>query len=738
MPLSYAYNPKDYEDKIYAAWQAAKVGSPEQQVYKQQAKLGLLTNNLALDDQRPSYTILMPPPNLTGELHAGHAYEHYIMDTLIRIHRQKGQPSLWFPGVDHAGIQMEGVISKLLQAEGKDPNQMKKHHRQEFLDFAWKKAVEWRNNQRKQSAVLGDTPDYDRQLFTLDERAVKMVNYAFQKYWQDGLIYKSSYLINWSVGLQTALSDVQQDVEWVEQTDPLVTFEYKLEVEKIEAEPEVKNYVTEKLSSIAVSTVRAETIWGDVAVAIHPAILHKKLEGNWRDRVYNLIQTQQLNLWYALPELGKFGVKLVVSEKVDPDFGTGALKITPGHDSVDFDLYNHFVSQGWLSSGFSQAIGRDGKLTDITGPAFQGLTVAQGRLKAIHHLISSGLVPVKAEFVAQADWILAEAKAKLGLANFTPTNYTTQADYWLGLKDLQQLLGDTAKQLQIDWDYHHNVLYCERSKTPVEPLISEEFFLAYRRPTSREGKSLQQLGLEGIKEVQFYPASMQERAKTFIENIHDWCISRDLVWGHSIPVWYNLETNPHRQFYSFQEVQANPEIATKFRVQAGRPVEPGTWVQEEKILDTWFSSCLWPLTTLGFYESEVENDPKADFRTYFPTQVLTSATDIFYAWIVRMVILSKYFTGQIPFQKYFCHATILDEKGRKMSKSLKNGLDPVDQIRKYSSDNLRLAILGGTVPGRNMRLGGHLADKICERYRNFGNKIWNVARFLESRCQQLK
>lgn len=281
---------------------------------------------------------------------------------------------------------------------------------------------------------------------------------------------------------------------------------------------------------------------------------------------------------------------------------------------------------------------------------------------------------------------------------------------------------------------------CERSKTVVEPLISEEFFLSYFEPTSREGKTLQELALEGISETKYFSENFRDMGENFVENIHDWVISRDLVWGHSMPVWYNLDTNLEKNFFSASEIGGNED---KFRVQPVKPKD-GNWVQETKILDTWFSSCLWPLSTLNYLEAikdvEWEDIPKKvdegtghDFFKYYSTDEMITAREIFYAWVTRMTMLGKYFTGRIPFKKVVITPTIQDEKGRKMSKSLKNGLEPLEAIEKYSSDSLRLALLGGMIPNRNMKMGGKLADALLEKQRNFGNKLWNVARFLESK-----
>jgi valyl-tRNA synthetase len=676
MPLKSVYNPKNYENRIYESWQKKGVGSPE----KQQEIQGIQTR---------TYTNLMPPPNLTGTLHAGHAFGHYVMDTLTRIHRQKGESSLWLPGVDHAGIQLEGVIDKAIKAgefgrelEGLEsptdrsewPKFLKSHYTEKWLELAWKKANEWRGNQAMQSAILGDTPDYSRNLFTLDDASRDMVFTAFKKYYEDGLIYKKSYLINWSVGLQTALSDVPEDIGHEKRKDPFVTFEYKL----FEKNDNRYNSIND---GMFVSTVRPETIFADEAVAIHP----EKIDPKYAD----LVIKKEL---FALIPLTQKYIPIVLAEEVERDFGTGALKITPAHDLTDYTIFHKY-----LGGEFEQAVGRDGKLTEICGE-FAGFTVEEGRKKVIQKLIETGYVPEKKEF---------EPNPKLD---------KQIADY-LGL-DEQETTG--WSKFEIDWNYEHNVTICERSKTVVEPLISEEFFLSYTNKDPK-GKSLQEYGLEGVKKTTYYPNEFKQMGVNYIENIKDWCISRDLVWGHKIPVWYNFSVNPERKFDAIEGIIISQE----------KPTTEGDWVQEEKILDTWFSSCLWPLSTLGYPDG-------ADYKKYYPTQDMVTAREIFYAWIVRMTMLGVYFTSEIPFENVIITPTIQDEQGKKMSKSLKNGLDPVDGIEKYSSDSLRMAMLGGMIPNRNMRLGGALADRLMERYRNFGNKIWNVGRFLEMKLVETK
>ncbi len=1217
MPLSPNYNPKDNENTIYQQWMDAKIGEVDYQNspregWQTQSDGGLSVNNEGILRDAPNdsglkksktHSILMPPPNLTGDLHAGHSFQHYLMDTLSRLARQRGEQNLWFPGVDHAGLQLEGVIDKLIKKGEFDdviikslsklynssdnvifdetntlilpphyrnsnfrmekykgaldsinrkyefvnierenlPKFLKTNFKDIWLECAWSKVNEWRDNQKNQASVLGDTPDYSRSLFTLDEQNIEMVNYAFLRYWQDGLIYKASYLVNWSVGLQTALSDVAGEIEYEKRIDPFVIFEYRLfEQNKIENTPTnavILSKAKDPLAiqgkyqplnkSILVGTVRPETIFGDYAVAVHPDIF---------DRDYSQFKDllDQKKLFVQLPLTDRF-VPVILADEVDPNFGSGALKITPANDIVDYNIFNKYIG-----GEFEGAIGRDGKLTELCSE-YSGLKVEEGRRATIKNLVEQGFVPKKVNLNIENEGILRDAQNDNNSKRKEPKDY-------FGINFSENI---NPEDYQVNWNYEHNVTICERTKTVVEPLISEEFFISYHNefswtPISKDdnvsivnrGKktNLQKLGIEAVKKTNFHSEDYKERGVNFLEGIKDWCISRDLIWGHKMPVWYNLDTNSERKFWSCDEIMLNSpyqgaggylsskknieeyndkasssfanfgynlkplkkldfpfgkelitrakemsknmteseklmwinvlssnktsykwikqhivgnyildffcfelglcveidgeshienkeydvertsfletlgikvkrysnievktniegvyqdlmnyikngtlhyiqkkdlkngiqnsnctpqppdrgsstrtvNLNTHFAISPTKPTIPGNWVQEEKILDTWFSSCLWPLSTLKYkefienknekanvilvhggevwdsretYRSKIENGelnlywynskknpnktfksnlenfcidnkisfikpqlpnktnadytkwkwvfeqslpfitsetilvghslgsmfltkylsenklefksaflvsgglwkatetnipdfdcnwgisedlellqnygnkinivhstddevvdyqrslnlkeklPNAnyieldgfghfnctcnelqdlivsnfsstnnitDFENFYPTQEMTTGKDIFYQWIVRMTMLSYYFTAEIPYTDLVITPTILDDKGKKMSKSLGNGMDPVAQIDKYSSDSMRMAMLGGMIPDRNIKMGGRLADELCEKYRNFGNKMWNIARFFEYQEEKSK
>jgi valyl-tRNA synthetase/predicted alpha/beta hydrolase family esterase/ribosomal protein S18 acetylase RimI-like enzyme len=503
-----------------------------------------------------------------------------------------------------------------------------------WLDLAWGKVNSWRDSQKIQQKLLGDTPDYNRQLFTLDPAANKMVNFAFKKYWEDGLLYKSSYLINWSVGLQTALSDVSGEIEYQKRIDPFVSFEYqfkRLEIKSKNLQAKFTNLIDNFLKKpdlwlrLKLSTVRPETKFTDLAVAMHPdkfvdyinleifenqkINFDQKLAQEFLEKIF----LEEIELFYHIPALDTFEVKLVFSEKVDSNFGTGIVKITPGHDLFDYQLYKELVENDKLPANAIQTcIDRSGKLKKEFCHEFTGLTVEQGRLAVIKKLAETGFIPVKKEFKNFKSQILKHISTNLQNQSFNVKNFS----YEEGQKKLQEILGEEGQKLEIDWNYEHNVSICERTKTVIEPLISEEFFLSYKTKVNSTNKNLQEYGLEGIQEIEFFSSDYKQRATNFVENINDWCISRNLIWGHKIPVWYNLDLNPEKKFYNFKQFTSNQKIQKTdkngnlvsffvqdcFWVDSEKPQKSGNWVQEEKILDTWFNSCLWPLSTLNYLE----------------------------------------------------------------------------------------------------------------------------------------
>ena len=910
------YDPKEWEDKIKSSWSKSKFSSPDFEIIS-------LKSQSVNDFENQTYTIIVPPPNLTGDLHSGHAFEHFMMDSISRMARQRQFKTLYFPGVDHAGIQLEGVINKLINSghfddqiptlivdkllagkitNGEKANFIKQTDPDLWLRFAWEKVGIWRNNQLVQAKTLGDSPDFNRLLFTLDPKSVNMVNHAFQSLYKNGLIYKGSYIINWSTALQTALSDVPEDISHIEILDPFILYQYRLESVEILDDNEtlfdLKSQIHTALNEITIGTVRVETAPASMQIMSHPDSLKSKILETCgispaiADQIIEGILSGEIVINYQIPVLDIFGVKLYLDDSLDPNFGTGMMKITPAHDPADYALAaKHGIRN------FPTVIGRDGNLTENVNGKYSKMPVKEARIRIIVDLIKHGFVKRKGENV-EFNTVEFDLEEILKL------------DYNLQLKKL----GTIYPNYQVDWAYSHSVVICERSKTQVEPMISEEFFLDYKKefnhkpnlgwkfskldfskikietedltlqtislgisdfildnftkndsislitpdysnlleiqtwiigqnthmagqdpkfvlsiidkktdkyigycgwriennqnkltiwiadqyrgqgfgaksietlldwvwenfdtneiywevkdfnissinlveklgfkkisihPYShpihnsdqfadgnyyvyvikRPVQTLQNLTLGGINQVNFLPNEYKQRGLEYFQNIKNWCISRSLIWGIKIPIWYNLDTNPAKVFYEFQE---SGKYLNQFQISQNCPDTPGTWVQEEKVLDTWFSSTLWPLSTLDFAEFDLNNNFNCDFANFYPTQTMTSAWEIFYAWILRMIMMGKYFTNTIPFENYCCHAWVLDENGRKMSKSLGNVFDPVDQINKFSVDSTRLGLLSGAVPGKNIRFQGKLADNLCVKYRNFGNKLWNITRF---------
>jgi valyl-tRNA synthetase len=544
------------------------------------------------------YSLLMPPPNLTGELHLGHALQHSIMDAVARYKRLQEFEVLLLPGVDHAGIQFEGTLDKKLSKEGETKKSL---GREKWLSEAWKFKDEIYKSFHQTWTMFGISADWSREVFTLDEGPRKAVFEQFKTFWDKGLIYKGPYIVQWCPKCNTAIEDVE--MEYLEKKEKLYYVRYKVEDSDNEY--------------IEVATTRPETIFADTAIATYPN--HKIFK--------NLVGKKVIN-----PLTGKL-IPVIEDRRVEKDFGTGALKITPAHDILDYEIGrdNHLV--------VLQAVDKNGRLTEICGE-FSGLRVAEAKEKVVEKLKKIGAL-VKEE------------------------------------------------------DYLHSVAVCERCKSIVEPLISEEWFI-----------KMQNIAKEAVSiinkdQINFLPKTYKKIVLDWIENLHDWCISRSLWWGHRIPVWY-LDG---KQMVSLES--------------------PGKgWVQDEQVLDTWFSSGLWPMSTLGW--------PDEGFKTNkaFPWSFEISAPEIKYLWIARMIMLSVYFTGKVPFETMFFHGMLRDLEGRKFSKSLGNGIDPKYLVDKWGVDATRMALYTYSIPGRDGRVNKAILDERGKNFRNFGTKLRNIARFI--------
>jgi len=593
----------DFEKQIYTMWNGLGIFDADEKSGK-----------------RP-YSLLIPPPNLTGELHLGHAMQHSIMDAISRHRRLSGFDVLLLPGVDHAGIQFEASFDKQLARENFSKQKL---GRDEWLKRAWKFKEEIYNSVSSTWRMMGLSADWRREVFTLDDKPRTAVFTFFKKLWDDGLIYKGPYIVQWCPKDNTAIEDVEMEYE--ERKEKLYYVKYQVSSIKYQ------EYIT-------VATTRPETIFADTAVAIYPK--HPKYKTFVDVKVINPLNAK------AIP--------VIEDERVEKDFGTGALKVTPGHDHLDYEIGKDHQLE------ILQAIDKNGKLTDITGE-FQDLKVTEAREKVVEKLEKIGALEKVEEYV-------------------------------------------------------HSVAVCERCKTVVEPLISEEWFVKV--------DGLAKGAIEVIKDdqIKFLPKNYNKILVEWLENIHDWCISRSLWWGHRIPVWYRENGKWKMENGKFDE--------DAVRVSLESP-GPG-WVQEEKVLDTWFSSGLWPLSTLGWPVKKMENGKwkmENSLDKYFPWDFEISAPEIKYLWIARMIMISVYLTDEVPFKTMFFHGMLRDLRGRKFSKSLGNGIEPTYLINNWGVDATRMALYTYAIPGRDGRVSKQILDERGKNFRNFGTKLRNIARFI--------
>lgn len=574
------YDPQSTEAKWYSYWLDGKFFEAKGE-----------------EDKKP-YTIVIPPPNVTGKLHLGHAWDTTLQDILIRTKRMQGFDALWLPGMDHAGIATQAKVEGKLREEGVSRYDL---GREKFLEKSWEWKSEYADFIRNQWSKLGLSLDYSRERFTLDEGLSKAVREVFVKLYEKGLIYRGEYIINWDPQTKTALSDIE--VIYKDVQGGFYHMKYPL---------------VDGSGHIEVATTRPETMLGDTAVAVHPE----------DDRYKHLIGKK-----VKLPIVGR-EIEIVADDYVDMEFGSGAVKITPAHDPNDFEIGNRHNLERVL------VMDESGKMNENAGK-YQGLDRFDCRKQIV--------------------------------------------------KDLQ----DEGILFKIE-EHMHSVGHSERSGAVVEPYLSTQWFVKMG-PLAEEAIKLQQKE----DKVNFVPERFEKTYLHWIENIRDWCISRQLWWGHRIPAWYHNETG---------EIHVGHE----------QPVDIENWTQDEDVLDTWFSSALWPFSTMGW-----PDENSADFKRYYSTDVLVTGYDIIYFWVARMIFQGLEFTGERPFKDVLIHGLVRDSEGRKMSKSLGNGVDPMDVIDKYGADALRFFLSTGSSPGNDLRF---YWEKVESTW-NFGNKIWNASRF---------
>ena len=582
------YNPKDFESRIYADWMEKGEFTPDREKDKAEGK-------------KP-FTIVMPPPNVTGNLHMGHAMNNTLQDILIRFKRMRGYSALWIPGTDHASISTEVKVVEKLRKEGKSKDSL---GREKFLEAAWAWTEEYGGNIKNQLKKLGVSCDWSRERFTLDEGLSAAVEEMFIRLYKKGLVYQGDRIINWCPHDKTALSDAE--VEHEEQEGKMWTFRYPIDGED---------------DAIMISTTRPETIPGDLAVAVNPE------DERYKDYVGK----------YAVIPVIERKIPIIADSYVESEFGTGAVKITPSHDPNDFEVgARHDLGQLLIMD-------EEARLNENAGK-YCGLSREEAR-KAI-------------------------------VKDFDEGGYLVKID-----------------------DHHNAVGHCERCKTVIEPMLSKQWFVSM--------EELAKPALEAYKkgELHFVPERFGKIYTHWLENIRDWCISRQLWWGHRLPVYYCDDCG---------EVMVSKEAVHTCTACGSQNIR-----QDEDSLDTWFSSALWPFSTMGWPDST----PDLDF--YYPTDVLITGYDIIFFWVIRMVFSAIEITGELPFTDVYLTGLIRDEQGRKMSKSLGNGIDPLDVIDQYGADALRFTLITGSTPGNDMRF----SYKRVESNRNFCNKLWNASRFV--------
>lgn len=577
--LPSSWNPADVEAELYQRWVEA----------------GYFTADANSD--KPPFSIVIPPPNVTGSLHIGHAYEHTLMDLLIRRRRMQGYETLWLPGMDHASIAVQALVEKQLRDEGIDHRDL---GREAFVERVWQWKEKHGGAILSQMRRMGDSVDWTRERFTMDEGLSRAVQTIFKKLYDDGLIYRAERLVNWSPQMQTTLSDIE--VEYKEIEGELVSMRYG-----------------DGENSIVVATTRVETMLGDTAVAVHPD----------DDRYKHLVGTE-----VELPLTGR-KIPIIADEHVDPEFGTGAVKVTPAHDPNDFEIgKRHGLPMLTIMDEAGRIAG--------TGTQFDGMDRFEARKAVREALRAEGR-------------IVAEKRP-----------------------------------------YLHSVGHSSRSKEPIEPRLSMQWFVKVGPLAKAAGDAVR----DG--RVQIHPPEMAKRYFDWVDNMHDWCISRQLWWGHRIPVWHG----------------PNGEM-----VCVGPDEEPPTgegWYQDEDVLDTWFSSGLWPFSTMGW------PDDTADLRKFYPTSVLVTGYDILFFWVARMMMFGLYaMDGVEPFKVIALHGMVRDAHGKKMSKSAGNTVDPLVWMDEYGTDALRFTLARGANPGTDVPIG----EEWVAGSRSFCTKLFNATKF---------
>lgn len=586
--LSKSYNPSEHESSIYAMWEKHDAFSP------------------AGDKTKEPFSIIMPPPNANGSLHAGHAM-YVIDDIATRFNRMQGRPTLWLPGVDHAGIETQVVFERELAKDNKTRFDLGK---EEFYKQALQFTIDNKSTVLEQMRSLGFSADWQKLKFTLDDDIINIVYETFAKLHHDGLVYRGDRIVNWCPHCHSGFADIE--IRYRTQLDPLYYIKY---------------------GPFVLATVRPETKFGDTAIAVHP-----------KDERYTKYVGKEIEVEGLL---GKFKLKVIADDFVDPEFGTGVVKVTPAHDPNDWEMgLRHQLD-------VKQVIGTDGKLTSVAGK-YAGMGVADAREQVAQDLEKAGLID------------------------------------------------------HIDMNYEHSIGFHDRCGTQIEPLVIEQWWLKVEK--------LKKLAIDAIQkdEVVFYPARFKSQALNWLEGLRDWNISRQNWFGIAMPIYYNATGDNSLPEYIIGYSDAEAELV----------YGKNGFEKETDTFDTWFSSSQWPFATL---------QSTGDFDEFYPTSLMATMRDILYLWVTRMLMLGIYKAGKVPFKTVYLWGSVNDAEGKKMSKSKGNVLDPLELTSEFGTDALRLACIIGITPGT----GGSLSREKVQGYRNFCNKLWNVARYILSKTSDV-
>lgn len=579
--MSKAYNPAEHESAMYQLWEDAQAFAPHG------------------DDSKEPFCIIMPPPNANGNLHTGHGM-YVVEDIMTRYARMTGRPTLWLPGTDHAGIETQVVFERELESQGKSRFD---YTREEFYDMVMDFTLKNQHNILNGFKSLGFSADWSKLKFTLDKDIIAIVCDTFRQMHDDGLIYRGNRIVNWCPRCHAGFADIE--LKYQERVDPLYYIKY---------------------GPFVLATVRPETKFGDTAIAVHPK------DERYQKYIDNEIEAEDV--------LGPVKLRVIADNYVDPEFGTGVVKVTPAHDPNDWEM--------GLRHGLEvkQVIGTDGMLTDIAGK-YAGMSAVEARAQVAADLEAKGLID------------------------------------------------------HVDMNYTHSVAVHDRCGTVIEPLVIEQWWVAVEQ--------LKKPAIDAVRDgkIKFYPKRFEKMYLDWLENLRDWNISRQIAWGIRIPVYYNATGDTTKPEY----------IITTDEKEAEQLYGKGGYEAETDTFDTWFSSSQWPFATLM---------ATGDFDQFYPTSVMATARDILYLWVARMVMLGLYRTGKVPFEEVYLWGMVNDKHGKKMSKSKGNVIDPLQFTQAFGTDALRLALTIGITPG----IGGSISEEKVKGYRNFCNKLWNVARYV--------